>query len=65
MTKGTNTGGRSGRRGKVVAVSASQEAARARVLRELNVPRGVWQALGTRSAAEILEAWSCAKSVTR
>ena len=50
---------------EVLAASTSHEAGRARVVRELNVARGVRQALGNRSAIEILEACSCMKSDTR
>ena len=47
---------RSGRGGEVLVASTSHEAGRARVVRELNVPRCTRQALGNRNAVEILEA---------
>ena len=61
----TNTDGRSGRRSNVLAASTSHEAGRAKVVRELHVPRSVLQAQGNRSAIGVPEACSCTKSDTR
>ena len=65
VSKGTNTGGRSGRGAGVLAAPTSHEAGRARGVRELNVPRGVRQVLGNWSAMGVPEACSWTKSDTR
>ena len=51
--------------GEALAAQTSHEAGRARAVRELNIPRGGPTSAGKRSATEILEACSCAKSDTR